>query len=63
MNDATQSAPPTRTPRLRIEVKVSQEQKDLFEEAAALSKQGVSEFLRSAGERIARDLVSKSRAR
>jgi uncharacterized protein (DUF1778 family) len=50
----------SKSSRLRIEVKVSAEQKDLFERAATLAKQGVSEFVRSAAEKAARDLTGKS---
>ena len=40
-------------PRLRIEVKVSQRQKDIIERAAAMTSQGVAEFVRSAAEKAA----------
>lgn len=50
-----------RMPRLRIEVKVSQEQKDLFERASAITRQGVSEFVRSAAEHAARDVISRQK--
>lgn len=48
----------TGTPRLRIELKVSREQKELFERAAAASRQGISEFVRAAAERAARQIIS-----
>jgi hypothetical protein len=48
-----------RITRHRIEIKVSLEQKDVIARGAALSKQTLSEFVRSAAERAARDLISK----
>jgi uncharacterized protein (DUF1778 family) len=51
--------PVTKSTRLRIEVKVSPEQKDLFERASAQTKQGVSEFVRSAAEKAARELLKR----
>jgi uncharacterized protein (DUF1778 family) len=56
-----ENAEPQRPTRLRIEVKVSEEQKDIITRAADIAKQGVSEFVRSAAERAARDLLSKHR--
>lgn len=48
-----------RPTRHRIEIKVSEEQKELFNRAADATRQGVSEFVRSAAERAARDLLAK----
>jgi len=50
---------PARPIRHRIEIKLSAEQRELIDEGAALAKQGVSEFVRSAAERIARELISR----
>ena len=54
----------TTTPRAtrhRIEIKVSEEQKALFARAADASKQGISEFVRSAAEGAAREVLSRSK--
>jgi uncharacterized protein (DUF1778 family) len=45
--------------RHRIEIKVSEQEKDLIVRAAGLAKQGISEFVRSAVERAARELIAK----
>ncbi|HEV3155622.1 MAG TPA: DUF1778 domain-containing protein [Candidatus Baltobacteraceae bacterium] len=47
--------------RHRIEIKVSEEQKTLIAEAAALAKQGMSEFVRAAAESAAKELIFKNR--
>lgn len=49
------------TTRYRVEIKVSEEQRELFTRAAAISKQGLSEFVRAAAERAARDVVAASK--
>jgi len=46
-------------PRHRIEIKVSAEQKELIARAAAFSKTGISEFVRTAAERAARETLSR----
>lgn len=48
-----------RPTRHRIEIKVSEEQKALFNRAADVSRQGVSEFVRCAAERAARELLAR----
>lgn len=48
------------SPRHRIEIKVSAEQKDLIVRGAAVAKKGVSEFVRSAAEHAAREIVKKN---
>jgi uncharacterized protein (DUF1778 family) len=50
-----------RPTRQRIEIKVSEEQKETIVRAAALANQGVSSFVRDAAERAARELISKRR--
>jgi uncharacterized protein (DUF1778 family) len=45
--------------RHRIEIKVSESQKDLITRAAAAKKTGLSEFVRNAAEAAARDILSK----
>lgn len=57
----TTNGEPGRGSRHRIEIKVSKDQKDTIVRGAALAKQGLSEFVRSAAERAARDLISKNR--
>jgi uncharacterized protein (DUF1778 family) len=47
--------------RHRIEIKVSPEQKELIKQGAALAKQGVSEFVRSAAESAARELMLRKK--
>lgn len=54
----TISGPPNVTKRHRIEIKVSEEQKDLIARAAEIARQGISEFVRAAAERAARELIS-----
>ena len=49
-----------RTLRHRVEIKLSEEQKALIARAAALTKQGLSEFVRYAAESAAREVVSRS---
>lgn len=46
--------------RHRIEIKVSEEQKSTIVRGASLAKQGISEFVRTAAERSARDLIAKA---
>lgn len=46
--------------RHRVEVKLSEEQKDVITRGAALAKQGLSEFVRTAAENAARDLISRA---
>ena len=50
-------------PRYRIEIKVSAEQKDLIVRGAAAAKQGISEFVRSAAEKAAREALSVAKDR
>jgi uncharacterized protein (DUF1778 family) len=57
----TSQQKPDRPNRHRIEIKLSEEQKDAIVRGAALAKQGVSEFVRSAAERAARELLAKER--
>jgi uncharacterized protein (DUF1778 family) len=45
--------------RHRIEIKVSQHEKDLIVRAAGLAKQGLSEFVRTAVERAAREQIAQ----
>ena len=52
---------PTLALRHRIEIKVSEEQKELIVKAAALAKRGLSEFVRGAAERAARDLIDRQK--
>ncbi len=52
---------PDRPTRHRVEIKLSEEQKDLIARGAALARQGISEFVRSAAERAARDLIAAKR--
>jgi uncharacterized protein (DUF1778 family) len=44
--------------RYRVEVKLSQDEKNLISKAAALSGVGISAFVRGAAERAAREVVS-----
>lgn len=53
--DTTGKPPPTRH---RIEIKVSEQEKDLIVSAAALAKQGISEFVRTVVERAAREQIA-----
>jgi uncharacterized protein (DUF1778 family) len=46
--------------RHRIEIKVSEGQKDLITRGAAAAKQGVSEFVRLAAERAANDALRRA---
>lgn len=55
------SEPKTTPSRHRIEIKVSEEQKELIARGAAAAKQGISEFVRSAAERAAREALSIKR--
>lgn len=48
---------PRRQVRYRIEVKVSEEQKDLITRAAAATRKGISEFVRDAAEKAAHDAL------
>jgi len=48
-----------RPTRHRIEIKVSKDQKETIAKGAALAKQGISEFVRNAAERFAKDLLAK----
>ena len=48
------------TTRHRIEVKLSAEQKDLIVRGAAAAKQGISEFVRAAAERAAREALHEN---
>jgi uncharacterized protein (DUF1778 family) len=50
-----------RPTRHRIEIKLSEDQKETITRGASLAKQGVSEFVRSVAEKAARDLISKHR--
>jgi uncharacterized protein (DUF1778 family) len=50
---------PART-RHRIEIKVSESQKDLITRGAAAAKQGISEFVRLAAERAANEALQRS---
>lgn len=50
-----------RITRRRIEIKVSEEQRNLITRGAALAKQGISEFVRTVAEREARDLIARER--
>jgi len=45
--------------RHRIEIKVSEEQKDVIVRGAELARQGISEFVRTAAERAARELIAQ----
>lgn len=47
--------------RHRIEIKLSQDQKELIVSAAAMENVGVSEFVRSASEQAARKVLSEKR--
>jgi uncharacterized protein (DUF1778 family) len=47
-----------RVTRHRIEIKVSQQEKDLIVRAAGLAKQGLSEFVRTVVERAAREQIA-----
>ena len=49
------------TTRHRIEIKVSEEQKDVIVRGAELAKQGISEFVRTAAERVARELMAQQK--
>lgn len=49
---------PTKT-RHRIEIKVSEAQKDLITRGAAAAKQGISEFVRLAAERAANEALKR----
>ena len=53
--DAVTSRP--RRDRFRIEIKVTEAQKDLIFRAAAQQKQGMSEFVRASAEKAARDIL------
>jgi uncharacterized protein (DUF1778 family) len=46
--------------RHRIEIKVSETQKDLITRGAAAAKQGISEFVRQAAERAANEALKRS---
>ena len=50
----------TSAPRHRIEIKLSAEQKDLIVRGAEAAKQGVSEFVRGAAERAAREALRRT---
>jgi uncharacterized protein (DUF1778 family) len=45
--------------RHRIEIKVSEEQKNLIRRGAEAANQGISEFVLSAAERSAKDALSR----
>ncbi len=45
--------------RHRIEIKVSADEKDLITRGAAAAKQGISEFVRLAAERAAKDALKR----
>lgn len=49
--------------RYRIEVKVTEAQKDLVVRAAAAAGQGISEFVRSAAEKAAVDVLGKDNSK
>lgn len=53
---ATPAGPPT-SGRHRIEIKVTEEQKDLITRAAAAQKLGMSEFVRTCAEKAAREIL------
>jgi len=45
--------------RHRIEIKVSEEQKDVIVRGAEIARQGISEFVRAAADRAARELIAQ----
>jgi len=57
----TSNAHRGRPPRHRIEIKLSEGEKQTIVRGAALAKQGVSAFVRWAAEQAARELISKQR--
>jgi len=57
-NMEAESNEPKRS-RHRIEIKVSEEQKDLIARAAAATRQGISEFVRAAAERAATEALKQ----
>jgi uncharacterized protein (DUF1778 family) len=51
---------PVKRDRHRIEIKVSEAQKDLITRGALASRQGISEFVRGAAERAAEAILKGS---
>ena len=51
---------PGKRDRYRIEIKVTEAQKDLIARGAAEVRQGISEFVRAAAEKAARDALKGS---
>lgn len=60
VNEA-ESTNAVRTPagRVRIEIKVTEAQKDLFARAASAKKQGMSEFVRTCAEEAAQEILKR----
>jgi uncharacterized protein (DUF1778 family) len=55
--DNASPSPATSSCRYRIEIKVTEEQKDLIKRAAAARKLGMSEFVRNCAEKAAREIL------
>ena len=55
--DNTSPSPAASSGRYRIEIKVTEEQKDLITRAAAARKLGMSEFVRNCAEKAAREIL------
>jgi len=51
------------TARHRVEIKLNADQKEVITRAAALTKKGLSEFVRAAAERDARAIVAEHEKR
>jgi uncharacterized protein (DUF1778 family) len=51
---------PGKRDRYRIEIKVTEVQKDLIGRGAAEARQGISEFVRAAAEKAAKDALKGS---
>jgi uncharacterized protein (DUF1778 family) len=56
-----ENAEKPRAARHRIEIKLSEAQKNSIVKAASLAKQGVSEFVRRAAEAAANEIISRNR--